>query len=144
MDKKEKASFSVPEMRRILGMRKTDSYWLVKKGCFATVIVGGHIRIMRDSFEKWYAGQFHYRKADGSPPGAKWTATTRSIRETAHLLNIKEATLYDLLKKKPFKTLQIDNRTRIDIESFEAWYSSQTHYKKIENQIGGESDGVNR
>ena len=31
MDKK---SISVPEMRRILGLGKTESYWLIKKGYF--------------------------------------------------------------------------------------------------------------
>lgn len=37
MDKK-KTTMSVPEMRRILGLRKTDSYWLVHKQCFETVV----------------------------------------------------------------------------------------------------------
>ena len=59
MDKK---SISVPEMAKMLGLGKTDSYWLVHKRYFKTVLVGGKMRILVDSFEEWYAGQFHYKK----------------------------------------------------------------------------------
>ena len=44
MDQK-KTTMSVPEMRRMLGLRKTDSYWLVHKQCF----------------EHWYANQVKYK-----------------------------------------------------------------------------------
>lgn len=67
MDKK-KTTMSVPEMRRILGLRKTDSYWLVHKQCFETVMVKGKMRIVIDSFEHWYANQVKYKKVDGPPP----------------------------------------------------------------------------
>ena len=52
MDKK-KTTMSVPEMRRMLVLRKTDSYWLVHKQCFETVMVEGKMRIVIDSFEHW-------------------------------------------------------------------------------------------
>ena len=79
MDKK---SISVPEMRRILGLGKTESYWLIKKGYFKTIMLFGKIRVITDSFEEWYANQFHYKKTDGTPPGQNWRHTM-SIRETA-------------------------------------------------------------
>ncbi|MDD3253064.1 MAG: helix-turn-helix domain-containing protein [Lachnospiraceae bacterium] len=138
-----KTSISVPEMRQLLGLGKTDSYWLVKKNHFKTIIAAGQMRIMLDSFEEWYAGQFHYRKITGEAPGSKWTAITMSVSETAALLNIKEATLYDLLKKKSFETMKIDNRTRIDKASFEVWYERQRHYKKVIDRIGGDLNGIN-
>lgn len=86
---------------------------------------------MLDSFEEWYAGQFHYKKVNGEAPGSKWEKTTMSIREAAALLGLQEATLYDLLKKKPFQTIQVDNRTRIDRASFWAWYESQDFYRTV-------------
>ena len=61
----DKKSISVPEMRRILGLGKTESYWLIKKGYFKTIMLFGKIRVMTDSFEEWYANQFHYKKTDG-------------------------------------------------------------------------------
>ena len=64
-----KTSMSVPEMGKMLGLGKVESYWLVKKNYFKTIQVAGRMRVMLDSFEDWYAGQFHYKKVDGTPPG---------------------------------------------------------------------------
>ena len=63
-----KTSMSVPEMGKMLGLGKVESYWLVKKNYFKTIQVAGRMRVMLDSFEDWYAGQFHYKKVDGTPP----------------------------------------------------------------------------
>ena len=59
-----KKSMSVPEMRYMLGLGKTASYWLVKKKYFKTIVVAGKIRVMLDSFEEWYQSQTHYKKVD--------------------------------------------------------------------------------
>ena len=127
----KKKSMSVREMRRLLGLGKTESYWLVKKNYFDTVIIGGKMRVMIESFENWYANQLHYKKIIGEAPGMNWKSITMSIQETARLLGIAEGTLYDLMKKKPFKTVKVGMYTRIYIDSFEDWYNSQSHYKKV-------------
>lgn len=127
----KKKSMSVREMRRLLGFGKTEAYWLVKKNYFDTVIIGGKMRVMIESFENWYANQLHYKKIIGEAPGKNWTSITMSIQETARLLGIAEGTLYDLMKKKPFKTVKVGMYTRIYIDSFEDWYNSQSHYKKV-------------
>ena len=127
----KKKSLSVREMRRLLGLGKTESYWLVKKNYFDTVIISGKMRVMIESFENWYANQLHYKKIIGEAPGKNWTSITMSIQETARLLGIAEGTLYDLMKKKPFKTVKVGMYTRIYIDSFEDWYNSQSHYKKV-------------
>ena len=101
MDKK---SMSVPEMRRLLGLGKTDSYWLIKKGYFKTIMLFGKMRVMVDSFEEWYANQFHYKKVDGSPPGQNWRHTM-SIRETADILGIAPTTVYSLIDKELFSKM---------------------------------------
>ena len=59
---------SVPEMGKMLGLGKVESYWLVKKNYFKTIQVDGRMRVMLDSFEDWYAGQFHYKKAVSYTP----------------------------------------------------------------------------
>lgn len=127
----KKKSMSVREMRRLLGLGKTEAYWLVKKNYFDTVIIAGKMRVMIESFENWYANQLHYKKIIGEAPGKNWTSITMSIQETASLLGIAEGTLYDLMKKKPFKTVKVGMYTRIYIDSFEDWYNSQSHYKKV-------------
>ena len=114
-----KTSMSVPEMGKMLGLGKVESYWLVKKNYFKTIQVAGRMRVMLDSFEDWYAGQFHYKKVDGTPPGEKWRHTTMSVPEMADV------------KRGYFETTLIDRRIRIITSSFEAWYQKQTHYVKI-------------
>ena len=58
----DKTSMSVMEMGRMLGLKKTDSYWLAHKGYFEVVMVAGRMRVMTGSFDKWYATQTHYHK----------------------------------------------------------------------------------
>lgn len=110
MDKK---SISVPEMRRILGLGKTESYWLIKKGYFKTIMLFGKIRVMTDSFEEWYANQFHYKKTDGTPPGQNWRHTM-SICETADILGIAPTTVYSLIGKNLFTVLTVSGKKRIE------------------------------
>jgi plasmid maintenance system antidote protein VapI len=57
----EKKSMSVMEMGKLLGLKKTDSYWLVKKRYFRTVMVCGKMRVLTDSFYEWLATQKHYK-----------------------------------------------------------------------------------
>ena len=100
-----------------------ESYgWCIRTG-FA-IVAAGRMRIMLDSFEEWYAGQFHYKKVNGEAPGSKWEKTTMSMQETAALLGLR-ATLYDLLKRSYSKQSQVDNRTRSRRASFWAWYESK-------------------
>ena len=66
-----KKSMSVPEMGRLLGLGKTESYYLVKKNWFKVVIIGDKMRVMVDSFEEWYAGQTHYKKKDAADTAAE-------------------------------------------------------------------------
>lgn len=62
MPERKKTSMSVMEMGRMLGLKKTDSYYLMHKGWFETITVNGHFRVMVDSFEEWYQNQTHYKK----------------------------------------------------------------------------------
>lgn len=58
----EKKTMKVRDMGRMLGLGKTESYWLVKKGYFETIIVNGRMRVVIESFEQWYVSQTHYKK----------------------------------------------------------------------------------
>ena len=129
----EKTSISVSEMRRLLGMKKVEAYWLVKQGRFKVILVGGKMRIMLDSFEEWYGRQFHYKKVNGPKPGQLLPASL-SVPEAAGILGLNPSSVYELIKNHaPFETFKVDGQTRILKESFEAWYQSQSHYKKLED-----------
>ena len=131
---RKRTSMSVPEMGRILGLCKTDTYWLIKKNYFETVLVGGSMRVKIDSFEKWYANQFWYHKVDGTPPGEELMKTTYSVSELAERIGMKEATAYALISKGHFDIVDALGKCRITKDSFERWYASQSIYRTIEDQ----------
>ena len=66
---------TVPEMGKLLGLKKTDRYWLVHKNVFESKEIAGKIRINITSFEKWYANQIKY-----TPPFAETISPAGSPR----------------------------------------------------------------
>ena len=131
---RKRTSMSVPEMGRILGLCKTDTYWLIKKNYFETVLVGGSMRVKIDSFEKWYANQFWYHKVDGTPPGEELRETTYTAAELAERLGMQESTGYALIAKGYFDVVDTLGKCRVTKESFERWYASQKDYRTVEDQ----------
>ena len=119
-----KTRISVPEMQRLLGMKKVEAYWLVKQKRFQTVLVGGKMRVLLDSFEDWYSGQFHYRKVNGPSPGQKW-AHTLSVQEAADRLGIHPGTVYTYIKRGQLRAVKVDNRTRIYKDSIPTQQSAE-------------------
>ena len=79
----KKKWMSVSEMGELLGLKKTDRYWLVHKNFFETKEIAGKMRVNIESFEKWYANQIKYHKVTGEEPGKKLkeTGTDRGMRK---------------------------------------------------------------
>ena len=131
---RKRTSMSVLEMGRMLGLGKTESYWLIKKNYFKTILVGNTMRVMIDSFEEWYANQFKYQKVDGTPPGEELKKTTYSMEELGQRLGLKEATAYELVAKGHFEIVEALGKRRVTKASFERWYASQSDYRTVEDQ----------
>lgn len=130
-------TMSVMEMGRSLGLGKTDSYWLIHKEQFETRIVAGKMRVMIESFEKWYANQLHYKKVNGELPGAELLQRTMTIPTMANLLGISEGSAYDLIHRLHFRSVKTEyssQRLLIDKATFYEWLKSQTHYKIVEGK----------
>ena len=88
---------SVKEMGDLLGIRKTDRYWLVHKNVFETSTIRGKMWVNIESFEKWYANQVKYRKVTGEEPGLELKEWSLSPRDIAQLLEIPEYRAYELI-----------------------------------------------
>ena len=129
MTKKKKTTMSVPEMQRLLGLGKTDAYWLVKKQCFETVVVAGKIRVVIDSFEHWYANQVKHSKVHGPPPGKELRAESYSPQELAEELGVALSTIYDIIKRCHIETFEVDTWMRISKDAFKKWYKEQHKYR---------------
>ena len=123
-------TMSVPEMRKLLGLKKTEGYWLVHREFFRTEIICGMMRVDIESFEKWYANQVKHKKINGEEPGRELIKGSYSFQEAANLLGVNNACLYEIWKKEERKTIKVDFVKRIPKEEFENWLSEQTVYKK--------------
>ena len=81
---------SVKEMGDLLGIRKTDRYWLVHKNVFETRTIRGKMWVNIESFEKWYANQVKYRKVTGEEPGLELKEWSRKPFKVKININQKE------------------------------------------------------
>lgn len=135
----ERTTMSVPEMRRLLGLGKTESYWLVHKKVFETILVNGKMRIRLESFEHWYSMQVRYKKVDGPPPGEALRQQSYSAGDIAELLQLTESTVYEIIKRSHMETIQVNYQMRVPADVFDRWYNSQTRYR---TQADRERDAV--
>lgn len=92
-----KTTMSVREMRQLLGLGKTDSYWLLHKNLFEVILINNKRRIVISSFEKWYTNQVKYHKVNGSPPGEELCKRSYSVPDAAEILKVKPETIYTLI-----------------------------------------------
>ena len=123
-------TMTVADMKRILGLGKTAAYRLINQCQFKTYLVFGKMRIDVESFEDWYAGQFHYKKVNGERPGKK-SEETISPTTMAEVLGIPRSTSNDLMNDGLVDFIWVNGTRRILKESFDKWYASQDKYKKV-------------
>jgi len=97
---------------------------------FKKFLVFGKIRIDVDSFEEWYASQFHYEKVNGERPGKNYGKTIKPLT-VAKVLGIPKSTANDLMNNGIVEFIWVDGHRHISRDSFEKWYASQDKYKKV-------------
>ena len=127
-------SFPVRELRKMLGIKKTDSYWILKNRDIQTVTVNGKIRILKESFWNWYNNQTKYHIIGGPEPGEALKADSYSVHDLMELLDISEYIAYTLIAKEIFDVIKVDYQMRITKESFESWYPTQDKYRLAEDR----------
>ena len=103
-----KTTMSVREMQHLLGLGKTDSYWLLHKNFFEVILINDKMRIVISSFEKWYANQVKYHKVNGSPPGEELCKRSYSVLEVAEILKVDSDTVYTLVRQGKLKAETVD------------------------------------
>lgn len=125
---------SVHEMGDMLGLKKTDRYWLVQKNYFRTETLLGKMRVEIASFEKWYANQDWYHKVNGEAPGKELRLRSYSPKEIQEMLGTDNATVYEILKKNNIETIAVNERMRVPTDAFWDWYHSQSRYRTQEDR----------
>lgn len=124
----EKKWMSVAQMGDLLGLKKTERYWLVHKHYFETKQIRGKLMVDISSFEKWYANQVRYHKVCGTEPGLELRKHSYSARDISILLDIHEQTAYELINRSGLKTILVDGWKRVPKKDFDTWFNSQSRY----------------
>ena len=130
----EKKYMSVAEMGRILGLKKTDRYWLVHKNFFKTEVILGKMRVELESFEKWYANQLKYHKVTGEEPGQELKQRSYSPKDIAEILQISEWQVYQEMKKADVEYILVDYWKRYPKEAFDEWYRNQNRFRNARDR----------
>lgn len=130
LEYRDKKTITVPELGKILGLGKTAVYRLVNKCYFKSYVVCGVVRVDVESFDEWYAGQFHYKKVDGERPGKKYGSTISS-HTLGKVLGISKSTGFDLLNRGEIEYVMINGKRRVPIENYWNWYNNQSKYKMV-------------
>lgn len=134
MASKTASTMSVTGMGKLLGLKKTDSYYLLHKNCFETIMINGKIRIVTESFEQWYEHQDRYQKVNGAKPGCALREQSLSIADIADMLAISKDTAAELVKNAGFTTIWQDYKFRVPRNEFDLWYASQIRYRNAEDR----------
>ena len=141
-DAEKRKYMSVEEMGKLLGLKKTGRYWLLKKNYFRVVKMAGKMWIDIESFEKWYASQIHYHKISGEEPGTEIRREIYTLHEIMEILGISQWTVYEILAKNDLDIITVNQKQCVRKESFWNWYNNQSHYrttaerKQEEREIG--------
>ena len=134
-----KATMSVRTMRDLLGLGKTESYWLIKKGYFETTVFDKKLRVCVDSFEEWYDNQSRYRKVNGPAPVSA-RDSTMTVAEMSKELGISCSTARSLVRDRKLIKYRIANGLMIiDRADYERWYRSQFSYHKTLGEPPGQA-----
>ena len=127
--KKYNNSFPVPELRKMFGIGKTESYWILKHRDIQTITINGQIRIMKDSFWEWYGNQTKYHILDGPEPGDILKSKSYSARDIMDLLDVSKYIAYQVMSQPGMEQIMVDYQKRITKESFDRWYPTQSKYR---------------
>lgn len=124
-----KTTMSVREVQHLLGLGRTESYWLLHKNFFEVILINDKMRIVISSFERWYANQIKYHKVNGPPPGEELRKRSYSVLEIAEILKVEPETVYALIRRGELKTELVDSWMRVPKEEFDQWYQSQSRHR---------------
>ena len=132
------STMSVRAMAELLGIHKTDSYWLIDKHFFKTEQINGKTRVVIESFEKWYDNQLKYRIVGGPPPGKELHNRAYTVQDISEMLGIDDSTAYRLVIREKIPYITVDYVMMIKKGEFENWYKGQSRYRTSEDRARDE------
>lgn len=120
----------------MLGITTSSVYDLIHQAGLETVSISNRLRVLRDSYDVWYANQSHYRNAQDRERDRLIEQSSITVPEMGRMLGIDRRAAWKLHTKagKSLITIRVAGKPRVTKESFEAWYQGQSEYVKVSEQ----------
>ena len=124
----------IEEIAKKLHLTEQEAKRLMNSGLFKIYRAGNEFRASEKSVEeaaKIVHAVTTYRDK-----------TTMSVPDLRRILGLGKTAAYRLVNKCYFKTYIVFGVMRVDTKSFEEWYESQFHYKKVDGERPGKKYGL--
>lgn len=126
-------AYSVKEISKLLSVTEEEALKLMNCGIFKTYRVGNEYRASKKSVEE----NKKVIKAVLTYQDKK----TMSVPDVMRILGLGKTATYRLINQCRFKTYLVMGKMRVDVDSFEDWYSGQFHYEKVNGERPGKKYG---
>ena len=126
-------SFSAMEIQEMFDLSEDEAMKLLKSGLLKVYRAGNEYRATQKSVadnERAISAMVHYKNNK-----------TITVMDVSRILGLGKTATYRLINKNLFKKFLVFGKIRVDVESFEEWYSGQFHYKKISGELPGTKYG---
>lgn len=133
-------TMSVAETAQLLGITESSLCDLLKKKPFRILVIDHKRRIDKEDFYRWYHSQRFYRTVEDQQEDRKRYQDMLSLPQIAGLLGVRRDVVYYLVKRNYLEVIDSGRQKLVPKDSFEKWYRSQKHYKKVK----GDESGIHR
>ena len=126
-------AYSINELSRLLSRTNEEALKLMNSGLFKTYRVGHEYRASKKSVDdnmKIVKAMLTYQNKK-----------TMTVPDVMRILGLGKTATYRLINQCRFKTYLVMGKMRVDVDSFEDWYSGQFHYKKVNGERPGKKYG---
>ena len=126
-------SYSAEKIQDLFDLTEDEALKLLKSGLLKVYRAGNEYRTSKKSVadnERAISALVHYKNNK-----------TITVMDVSRILGLGKTATYRLINKNLFKKFLVFGKIRVDVESFEEWYSGQFHYKKISGELPGTKYG---
>ncbi len=126
-------AYCVKEISKLLSITEEEALKLMNCGIFKTYRVGNEYRASKKSVEE--------NKKVVKAVLTYQDKKTMSVPDVMRILGLGKTATYRLINQCRFKTYLVMGKMRVDVDSFEDWYSGQFHYEKVNGERPGKKYG---
>ena len=122
--------YTTADIAEMFNLKTEGAYQIIRRKKLRSDVSTRLVLVDKKVFHDWYLGQMRYQSDDPRLP-KQWFEDTYDINDIKKFLGIRSrSTVYHLYEKKYFTLIKFGSELRVEKESFDRWFASQTEYPK--------------